>query len=69
MEEDNLPLGSKFADVVEGAITQAVNIPIINLGIEFLGASARFVDRNIVDPLRYASEQGEVSPEAAIGKS
>ena len=67
MEEDNLPLGSKFADVVEGAITQAVNVPIINRGIEFLGASARFVDRNIVDPLRYASEQGEVSPEAAIG--
>ena len=67
MEEDNLPLGSRFADVVESAVTQVTNVPVIRQGIQFLGGAARFTDKNIVDPLRYASEQGKNSPEATIG--
>tara|TARA_Y100000015_G_scaffold39181_1_gene42782 strand:+ start:4 stop:1272 length:1269 start_codon:yes stop_codon:yes gene_type:complete len=67
MEEDNLPLGSRFADVVESGVTQVTNVPVIRQGIQYLAGAAHFIDKNIVDPLRYASEQGEVSPEAAIG--
>lgn len=67
MEEDNLPLGTRFADVVETGITKAASIPAVRQGIEFISGAARFIDRNVVDPLRYRSEQGEVSPEAAIG--
>lgn len=66
MEED-LPLGSRFVDWVEGKVEEALEVPIIKQGVEFVGGTVRFVDENLIDPLRYASEQGEVSPEAAIG--
>tara|TARA_A100001201_G_scaffold1147_2_gene2938 strand:+ start:215 stop:1513 length:1299 start_codon:yes stop_codon:yes gene_type:complete len=65
--EEELPLGSRFVDWVEDRVEDALEIPLIRQGVQIVGGGVHFVDQNLIKTLRYASEEGEVSPEAALG--
>lgn len=66
MEEEQY-LGTELVDKIEEGVSFMAGLPGIKQTLGFVGGAVKMVDEYAIDPLRYASEIGEVSPEAALG--
>ena len=66
MEEEQY-LGTELVNKIEEGVGFVAGLPGIKQTLGFAGGVVKMVDKYAIDPLRYASEMGEVSPQAALG--
>ena len=56
-EYDDKPLGTQLADETEKALEWATNLPVVKPALQTAGGALRVVYENVIDPLKYESEQ------------
>ena len=66
-EYDDKPLGTQFADETEKALEWATNLPVVKPALQAAGGALRVVYENVIDPLKYESEELLAGRDANVG--
>lgn len=66
-EYDDKPLGTQLADETEKALEWATNLPVVKPALQTAGGALRVVYENVIDPLKYESEELLAGRDANVG--
>ena len=66
-EYDDKPLGTQLADETEKALEWATNLPVVKPALQAAGGALRVVYENVIDPLKYESEELLAGRDANVG--
>ena len=66
-EYDDKPIGTQFADEAEKALEWASSLPVVRPVLQTVGGALRVVYENVIDPLKYESEELLAGRDANVG--